>query len=273
MTGLLTEVGKRVATRWFLGVLLPGLLLVAVAYCAAVLGHRHALDIDALNGAAERTADSGRSRPARLVVEIALALGLAGLLGVAARGTGRLVQRFWLRERHLLPGSARSRWSRQSRELAAAKRRGIDPVRAYLPRRPTWMGDRVRLIEARVRAQYRFSATLVWPRIWLLTPDQVHAPIGNARTRFDDACVLAGWATLYVLVGVCWWPAALAGLVTALTAVRRARVALDEFGTLVESAIDLHWRALAAALGITIAGQEISEAEAALIEDRLHKGG
>jgi hypothetical protein len=273
MTALLTEVGKRIATRWFLGVLLPGLLLVAVGWCAAVLGHRHALDVDALTGAAERTVRSRQNRPVRLAVEIALALGLAGLLGVTARGTGRLVPRFWLRERHLLPALARSRWSRRSRELAAARRRGIDPVRAYLPSRPTWMGDRVRLIEARVHAQYRFGAALVWPRIWLLTTDQVHAPIGNARTRFDDAAVLLGWAILYGLVGLCWWPAAVAGLVIALTAVRRARVALDEFGTLVESAIDLHWRALAAALGIAIAGQEISAAEAASIEDRLHKGG
>jgi hypothetical protein len=246
---------------------------VAVGWCAAALGHRHALDIDALTGAAERAADSRRNQPVRLAVEIALAFGLAGLLGVAARGAGRLIQRFWLRERHFLPGLARSRWSRPSRDLAAARRQGIDPVRAYLPRRPTWMGDRVRLIEARVRAQYRLSATLVWPRIWLLTPDHVHAPIANARTRFDDAAALAGWAVLYALVGVCWWPAALAGLVIALTAVRRARVALDEFGTLVESTIDLHWRTLAAALGIAIAGQEISEAEAASIEDRLHKGG
>jgi hypothetical protein len=273
MTGLLTEVGKRITTRWFNSVLLPGLLLVGVAGCAAVLGHRNALNIDALTAAAQRTADSGRSRPVPFGVEVALALAAAGLLGVAARGTGRLVQRFWLRERRFLPGLVRSRWSRRSRELAAARRRGIDPVRAYLTQRPTWMGDRARLIEARVRAQYRFGAALVWPRIWLLTPDHVRAPIGNARTRFDDAGVLAGWAALYVLVGVWWWPAALAGLVTGLTAVRRARVALDEFGALVESAIDLHWRALAAALGIAIAGQEISEAEAALIEDRLHKGG
>ena len=273
MTGLLTEAGKRIATRWLRSVLLPGLLLVAVAGCAAVLGHRHALDIDALIAAAERTATARRPRPVRLVVEIILALVLAGLLGVTARGAGRLVQRFWLRERHLLPAVAGSRWSRRNRALAAARRRGIEPVRAYVPRRPTWMGDRVSLIEARVRAQYRFSATLVWPRIWLLTPEPVHAPIGNARTRFDEAGVLAGWAALYLLVGAFWWPAALAGLVIALTAVWRARVALDEFGTLVESAIDLHWRALAEALGITIAGQEISAAEAASIEDRLHKGG
>lgn len=273
MTGLLTEAGKRISTRWFRSVLLPGLLLVGLAGCAVVLGHRHALDIDALAAAAERATTSGRRRPVRLVVQVILALGAAGLLGVAARGLGRLVQRFWLRERRFLPAAARSRWSRQSRELAAARRRGIDPVRAYLTQRPTWMGDRVRLIEARVRAQYRFGATLVWPRIWLLLPDHVQAPIGNARTRFDDAAVLLGWAVLYVLLGVCWWPAALAGLVAALTAVRRARVALDEFGTLVESAIDLHWRALATALGITIAGQGISVAEAALIEDRLHKGG
>ncbi|MGW0781259.1 hypothetical protein [Streptomyces sp. NPDC002913] len=276
MFGLLTEVGKRIATRWFTEVLLPGLLLVLVICCAVTLGHGRALDSDALVAAAERNWARLRGHPVRCVVELALAASAAGLLGVAARGTGTLVQRFWLRERHLLPPPTRlgpRRWSRHHRALAAASRQGIDPVRAYLPQRPTWMSDRVRLTEARVRGQYRLSATLLWPRIWLLVPEEVHAPVRHARARFDEAGVLAGWAVPYVLVGMYWWPALLIGAVTALVAWRRARLALDEFATLVESAIDIHWRTLATALGVTIAGEALTAGEAALIEDRLHKGG
>ncbi|MGW4231702.1 hypothetical protein ACWEF9_20805 [Streptomyces sp. NPDC004980] len=276
MFGLLTEVGKRIATRWFTEVLLPGLLLVGIVGCAVALGHGRALDSDALVAAAERTWARLRGHPVRWVVESALAVAAAGLAGVAARGTGHLVQRFWLRERHLLPPSAQSRrgrWSRHHRATAAASRRGTEPVRAYLPQRPTWMSDRLRLVEARVHGQYRFSASLVWPRIWLLVPEEAHAPVRHARARFDEACVLAGWAVPYLLVGLYWWPASLIGSATALVAWRRARLALDEFATLVEATIDIHWRTLATALGVTITGDALSAGEAALIEDRLHKGG
>lgn len=48
---------------------------------------------------------------------------------------------------------------------------------------------------------------------------------------------------------------------------------LDEFATLVEAAIDVHWRTLAAALGVTVAGDASTAAEAALLQDQLHKGG
>jgi hypothetical protein len=265
--GFATEVSKRIATHWLTAVLLPGLLLVAVAASASVLGHAHALDL----GALDRAVAHWPGEPKRWVVRLALAAALAGVLGVTARGTGRLVQRFWLRERQLvrfLPDA----WSRHHRALAAARRQGIEPVRAYLPQRPTWMGDRLRLVEARVRAQYRFSAAVVWPRLWLLTPDEVHAPLRATRSRFDEACVLAGWALLYVVLGVFWWPAALIGVVTGVVAWRRARSALDEFATLVEAAIDVHWRTLAAALGIGVAGETITAAEAALIQDGLQKG-
>ena len=270
MIGFVTEVGKRIATAWLTAVLLPGLLLVAVTGGAVVLGHAHALDVGALERAVGRLHD----RPAGWVTGVALAAALAGVLGVTARGTGRLVQRFWLRERQVVPHRlVPERWSRHHRALAAARRHGVEPVRAYLPRRPTWMSDRLRLVEARIRAQYRFSATLAWPRLWLLTPDEVHAPLHASRARFDEACVLAGWAALYVVLGGYWWPAALIGVVAGVVAWRRARSALDEFATLVESAIDVHWRTLAAALGVTVSGDAITPAEAALIQDQLQKGG
>jgi hypothetical protein len=269
MTGVLTEVGKRIATRWITEVLLPGALLAAVLWCAVVLGHRHALDLDALVAAAERRVAG--LRPIGWVVRGALAAAAAGVLGVTARGTGRLVQRFWLRERHLLPRWS-GRWSRRRREEERARRAGVEPVRAYLPRRPTWMADRLRLVEARVRAEYRVSAALVWPRIWLLTTEEFHASIRHSRARFDEACVLAGWAVLYAVPAAFWWPAAVVGVVTGLVAWRRARASLDEFAGLVESAVDLHLRPLAEALGLPITGDTITATEAARLDDRLRKG-
>ncbi|MEE6257454.1 hypothetical protein [Plantactinospora sonchi] len=276
MIGLLTEISNRIASRWIVSVLLPGALLLLLGGCGIVLGHAQALDLDALVTAVERAVSRRRGQPVRWVVEVALAVGSAGLLGVTARGLGTLLQRFWLRERHLLParlGLRQRRWSRYQRSLATARRHGIESVRAYLPHRPTWMGDRLRLVEARIQAQYRISATLVWPRVWLLTGDEVHAPVGNARGRFDAAAVLGGWSVLYLLLGAGWWPGAVIGGALMFVAVRRARVALDELALLVESAIDLHWRDLASALGVPVAGGTPSPEEAALIDDRLHKGG
>lgn len=269
MTGVLTEVGKRVATRWLTEVLLPGALLAAVVWCAVTLGHARALDVDALVAATERR--TAGLRPVGWVVRAALAGAAAGVLGVTARGLGRLVQRFWLRERHLLPRLP-NRWSRRRRAQERARRAGVDPVPAYLPQRPTWMADRLRLVEARVRAEYRVSATLVWPRLWLLTTEEFHASIRNARARFDEACTLVGWAVLYTALGALWWPAAVVGVVTGLVAWRRARGSLDEFATLVESAVDLHLRPLAEALGLPIAGDTITATEAARLDDRLRKG-
>ncbi|GAA4662687.1 MULTISPECIES: hypothetical protein [Amycolatopsis] len=264
MVSFLTEAGKRVAARWFTQILLPGLLLAAIAVSGWVLGHAHAFDVDRLASAAERGA--GRKQ-VRLAVEVAVVVVGAGVAGTLARGLGTAVRRFWLRERALLAPRLR-----RARAVEAAKKRGAEPVAAYLPARPTWLSDRLRLVEVRVRAQYWFSAALAWPRIWLLTSEEFHAPVRNARARFDDACALAGWAVLYLVVGVFWWPAVVVAVVAFVVAWRRARVSLEEFATLVEAAIDVRWRDLAEALGIAVQGESPTPAEGALIDDRLRKG-
>ncbi|MFE5977658.1 hypothetical protein ACFQ64_36475 [Streptomyces sp. NPDC056460] len=60
----------------------------------------------------------------------------------------------------------------------------------------------------------------------------------------------AAWGLLCVLPALWWWPAGLIALVTWTGAWRQGRVAVHEFAELVESAVDLHGRDLAAALGI-----------------------
>ncbi|MEH1165251.1 hypothetical protein V6V47_07680 [Micromonospora sp. CPCC 205539] len=274
MIGVLTEVGRRISGRWLTAVLLPGLLLVATGAVARALGHAHAVDVDRLVALAD---DAGRdlsARPARLVVTAVLALVAAGLAGTAAPGIGRLVQRGWLRERFLTGELiTRTRWSRRSRALTAASRAGVPVVAAYLPQRPTWLADRVRLLRARVRAQYHVDAALVWPRLWLLLGEDARQPITDARARYGEAVALVGWAVLYLLLGVGWWPALLIGAGTLLTAWWRAREAMAELAELVEAAIDLRLRDLADALGLPVAGPELTAAEGRALDDRLGKAG
>ncbi|MDX3659080.1 hypothetical protein PV646_17380 [Streptomyces sp. ID05-26A] len=262
MTALLTEASKRVGAHWFTAVLLPGLVLVACGATAFTLGHAHALDLTRLTGEVGKLL---KAQQGQLVVTGALSIAAAGVLGTAAGGIGKAVQRWWTRERFLTGGLlTRLRWSRRSRALKAAERAEIVPVAAYLPHRPTWIGDRVRLVETRVRAEYHVSAALVWPRVWLLLSEDARRPISDARARYADAVTLTGWGTLYLLAGVLWWPALVIGGAVWLTAWRRARDTLAEHADLVESAIDVHLRALGEALGVT---------EGKAIDDRLRKSG
>jgi len=270
VTGFLTEVGKRLGNRWVTAILLPGLLLVAVVAAASVLGHGHAFGFTRLSAAADR---EFTARPARLVVFAAVALAAAGLAGTAAGGVGRLTQRWCLRERFLTGGLLqRSRWSRRSRALAAAQRAGTPVVSAYLPQRPTWLGDRARLVEVRVRAQYYVSAGLVWPRLWLLLDEDARRPITDVRTRYTEAATLAGWGLLYVAPCVLWWPALLIAAGVLLTAWGRLRETLAEFAELAEAAIDLRLRDLAEKLGVTL-GAEVGPAEGRSLDDLLGKAG
>ncbi|MFE4801191.1 hypothetical protein ACFRFL_40970 [Streptomyces sp. NPDC056708] len=271
---ILTEVGKRVSGRWITAVLLPGLLLALTAGTAAALGHAHALNLDRLIAQTARLGGWLGVEPARpLVVAVLVATG-AALAGTAAGGLGQLTQRWWLRERALTGAwFVRSRFSRRSRALADAERAGITPVAAYLPRRPTWMGDRVRLIEVRIKAEYRLSAAVVWPRIWLLVGEEARQPVLDARVRLSEAVALAGWSMLYILVGVVWWPALAVGVAIWFTGWRRARSCIAELATLAEAMIDIQLPALAEAVGVAAPETRFSEAEGRVLGDRLGKSG
>ncbi|MEV7427560.1 MULTISPECIES: hypothetical protein [unclassified Streptomyces] len=278
MIGFLTEATKRIADRWFTELLLPGCLLLAVLGCALRLGHAHALDAEHLVTGIDHLVRQWRHEFVRAVVDVLLLVAAACVLGLAAQGCGWATGRCWLRSRRLipLPGLRRAvrRFvpSRRDRAERAARRAGVVPVADYLPQRPTWMSDRVRLIEARVRAQHWISVTLAWPRVWLLADETARAPVQSASRRFGGAVVLAGWAECYALVGLLWWPALAIGGAAYAVALYRARVRLEEFATLVESLVDVRVRALCESLGVALSSGRITSAEGALVDDILHKG-
>ncbi|AXE23981.1 hypothetical protein C0216_11375 [Streptomyces globosus] len=267
ITGILSEVGRHVSTRWFRSVLLPGLLLVLVAAAGRRLGHGHALDAGQLTAWADGWAGRWRGRPARAVLDAVLLLAAAGTAGTAAGVLGRALERFWLQ-----PWETGAR-RRRRKVLREAGRRGGDVVEAYLPRRHTWMSDRVRLTEARIRAQYWFDAAAAWPRVWLLVADEVRQPVVAARTVFAEAAVLTGWGLLYLLLGAWWWPALAIGGCVAVAGWLRSRAALEEFATLIEAVLDLHHRALAESLGVATGPAAVTEEEGRAVDDILRKGG
>ncbi|CAL9675561.1 hypothetical protein SUDANB105_07855 [Streptomyces sp. enrichment culture] len=266
MTAFLNGLGAKLAERWVSLLLLPGLLYGAAVLCAAWLSHDHALDERLLADHAENYLKSYGGRPyAAAVLAVLVLLAVAGL-GLLARFAAFLVGRAWLGPwpRPLTPLT--------NRLTERRRRRAPDGLERYRPARPTAAADRVRLIDERLDAEYGLRAALLWPRLWLLLSPDVRAPIQATADSYTAATTLAGWGLLYLVLGPLWWPSLLIGAAMCATAAVRLRSAIDDFAVLVESAVDTHQPALAAAFSLTLANGSISPAQGADVTDRLNKG-
>ncbi|MFJ9815557.1 hypothetical protein ACIRU3_09830 [Streptomyces sp. NPDC101151] len=255
LTGLVTDVGRKLAERWAAVLVLPGLVFTALAAVGLTLGQRHWADRELLRQRLRAlTADgAGSMRTAVLLLGVLaasfavalLADALAGPYERALQGSwpgplGRLADR--LTERRRRGWAARDEACRdaegtaQSGALEAAR----NEVALVRPQCPTWIGDRLRAPVVRIRLHYRVELADAWPRLWLLLPDSTRQPLTESRQRLDEAMRLGGWAVLYVLLGAVWWPAAVAGAAAGLVAWRRGRERADAYAELVESAVDVH---------------------------------
>jgi hypothetical protein len=134
----------------------------------------------------------------------------------------------------------------EARDRYAARRNRIALAE---PRRSTWMGDQFAAVEARVQAEYGLDLPFVWPRLWIVLPDDVRAELRAARDAFDSGTALAGWGCCYVLLTPIWWPACLIGAVITAAGWRRGRLASAQIAMLTESVVDLFGYALAVQLG------------------------
>ncbi|MFI8521709.1 hypothetical protein ACIGEZ_28435 [Streptomyces sp. NPDC085481] len=268
MTGLLVDVGRRLAERWLSVLVLPGLLLVAVVATGLLLDPADALSVRELARAATAAArriqaDGG----ATLLLTAAVALLAAGAAGLAAQGLGRAVRAVWLGDWPRWAGPARRRlvarrarrWQEGQSAVEAAVRAGRDPAPAAArrnavalapPVRPTWTGDRLAGADVRIHAEYRLDLASCWPRLWLVLPEDVREELRAASGAFEAAGVLAGWAVLYGLAALVWWPSAVAFLVVYATALYRGRGAAADLADLVEAVVDVHGTALCEALGL-----------------------
>ncbi|TMR93073.1 hypothetical protein [Nonomuraea basaltis] len=94
MGGLLAELGKKIADRWFTLLVLPGLLYVAALAAAHALGHTHPFDARRVTDRLDTVnADAASAAGLALLGAYLLAAAAAGL---AAQGLGSLVERLWL---------------------------------------------------------------------------------------------------------------------------------------------------------------------------------
>jgi hypothetical protein len=269
MTTLLSSIGGRLAERWAAAVVLPGVLFVVALLCAALLGHGQALDHDVAQ--AEITAFLNRSEATAAVRVAGLLLGAAGA-ALLASATARLVQAVWLGQ---WPGPLAHALVRlrRRRAIAAAERAGVRPVPEYLPKRPTWIGERFRLADAGIAAQYHgLRLGLVWPRLWVLLPESERGPVRAANTEFQAAAVVTGWGLLYVVVGMWWYPSAIVGAGVIVTGWVRAREHAATLSTLIEATVDTHLTRLLIALNQPLPRSGMTRELADRVNDQLHKG-
>ncbi|WP_418955372.1 hypothetical protein [Streptomyces tritici] len=308
MNAFLGELGRRLAERWVTLLLLPGALFVAVVTVASVLGHGRALDLRGLSAWIDGLAASrGAGQPGIVVLVAAGGLAAAAGTGLAAAALGEGVALLWAAEGRRGPGRRlaarrRERWRRAYAEVVAARRavalsavppHGADPearaaLRAALERcrricpvpadRPTWIGDRLRAADLRVHHAYRVDLAALWPRLWLALPDPARAELTEAYAAYRASARLTGWGLLYLLVAFWWWPAVVIAVVTSGTAWVRARGAAESLADLVEGAVDLYGRDVAAALGVLPADEGLDrvsgDAVSALLrkDEALHPG-
>jgi hypothetical protein len=110
---------------------------------------------------------------------------------------------------------------------------------------PARIGNVLRAAETRPGHRYGLDAVIVWPRLWLVLPDQARQELTSARTSLDASVAAVIWAVAFLGFSAWAWWAAPAGIVVAAAAVlwwvpARAEV----FADLVEAAFDLYRSAL-----------------------------
>ncbi|WP_438484422.1 hypothetical protein [Streptomyces sp. S186] len=293
---VLGDLGRQLAQRWAGRLALPGLLLAATALTGAALGQRHPFDSARLVHAVAHCAASFGARPPSVQLLFAGALLLAvAAAGVAVEAAAGLMLRLWLGSwpralrgpAAVLAARREVRWETAQRRVAElqatlptprepAEARAIDEaaeVREAIaparPSRPTWMGDRVAGADARVLHQYGLDLAAVWPRLWLVLPQEVRDEITAARRRVEAATQLATWALPFAAIAAVWWPAALIATVPALSGWRRGRAAVATYALLLESAVDVHAGDLAAKMA---EGEEWTTETGSALTRRMKKG-
>lgn len=309
MAELLLGVGQRLGEKWLAPLVIPGLLYVAAVVAAYILGWEHAVDIPMLMATISSWSSNAAARSAGGVLVVAVTVLLFSLgAALVAEALGTAIAQCWLAEhwtrwpalvravaRRMVDARA-SQWDQaygdyraarakigRNQALAAAKiekEQPYDLAELYYPVmrlsrdrpvRPTWIGDRIHTVTATLLTRYGLDLATVWPALSLAMPAEASAAINDARLAYRRATVLAAWALLYLAVGIAWWPALGIAVVSAVTAVYRARMAIEGYSLLVEAAVALYVPDLLRTLGITHTGELDGRAGSALT--RYLQGG
>ncbi|MFJ3668116.1 hypothetical protein ACIPSE_16905 [Streptomyces sp. NPDC090106] len=273
MNTVLAELGRKYAERWVTLLLLPGTLYVAGTAAACRLGHTHWADPGRLTALTERGGPiGGRTVSSVWLLAVVVLPVLSAAAGLAARGAAAALGRLWFdpwpraldRPARRLTAARAARWEAAEAEYRAelegpavpdrldalAARRNA--VALVPPRRPTWCGDRLRAVDARVWGWYRLDVVFGWPRLWLVLLPAEQEALRAARTELDAAVALCGWGVLTLLPALCWWPATAVAAGLFAVGLRRTRAAVDTVAHLTEAAFDLRGALLARRLGFDV---------------------
>ncbi len=106
--------------------------------------------------------------------------------------------------------------------------------------RPTVIGNILRAVERRVVHRYGLDPVLLWPRLWLLLPENARQEIAAARESLDRLAEAWGWGLCFLAWAIWQRWAALVALVWMLLAAYLARSPARTFAVLVQSAFDLY---------------------------------
>ncbi|MFJ7948898.1 hypothetical protein ACIQ6K_35520 [Streptomyces sp. NPDC096354] len=274
MDGILSDLGKRIADRWFAFLILPGLPFAAtviVAWAMTPCGAAHALDLDIL----VRRLDTlgATAQTTKGIVSGCLLVAGVAVVAVLVRELSLLVNRLWLGRTVILCRLMRPGIRRRRRlALDTARRGGYALPERYLPHRATWIGDRFALVDERVAAQYGVSLARVWPRLWQLRDDRTPKVVSAAWDDYAAATVRVAWALPYLVISLFWWPAAPLGLALVLLGWSQGRRGADDFCVSCEAAIDVQLRRLAHIVGVPLPHQRVTTAEGRQIDGILAKG-
>ncbi|MEU3618293.1 hypothetical protein ABZ725_39130 [Streptomyces sp. NPDC006872] len=256
MTGFLAELGRKLAERWFTLLVLPGLAYLLAAAVAVRLGqgdwHDWRVLWDGFAGLTEGEPDRQNSLAVRAVLLVLAAVPLSAGVGAVAQALAAPVERAlcgpWPRPFAALSARLTARRATAWRAADDAHHQGGDPASAARrnavalipPEHPTRLGDRLRAPAVRLDNEYGIDLATVWPRLWLILPTATRDTLTDTRARLDTAFALGGWALLYLLLAVLWWPAALIALAVVAVSRHRAALAAEAYAELVESTVDLH---------------------------------
>lgn len=284
MNTFLGELGKRLAERWLTLLVLPGVLYLAVAFIARALGQAHPTDTARVSARITSWSKTpAATTTAGQVLLLATTLAAAAAVGLASASLGAGFERLVLAaDWHTWPApfqqiaasrteSRQKRWDRAHREYSRLYRAAApasatptaeeqDRRRAALrtrrriaaerPSRPTWSGDRVNAVAARLDRDRHLDLGVLWPHLWLAMPEQSRAEVNEASQSLSRAATLGAWGLLYAALAIWSWPALIIAAALALTARNRMRASTDAYAALIEAAAKQHAGNVARNLGM-----------------------
>lgn len=238
---------------------------------------------------------AGRGRPDRwrqrlpgLDGPVRIAVALIGVLiavGVANRLLRPWLSDLWLGRRlgrslEFVARRRRERWDAahtaamdgpsEERSSQAAIRNRIALAR---PVSATWMGDRLAALDSRVRNEYGLDLASVWPRLWLVVPEQCRAELRTASRSWHLATSWGVWGLFYAGLALAWPPLLVVGMLTFGAALSSARRAVAAATDLAEAAFDLYALDVADRLGIAAPERKVTPEVGRSITGRFRKSG